>query len=98
MSTPVPSPQPGEVYVLDSPEGHGAGLGHIANGSVVTVDGVHDAGTAGVGHAGEASVTLAHDHETHVIGDDGNHAPGLARRLFSLHLSDFHRLFRKVTA
>lgn len=98
MTTPAPSPQPGEVYVLDSPEGHGAGLGHIPNGTVVQVDGVHEAGTAGVGHAGETSVTVTHDHDTHVIGDDGNHAPGKARRTFSLHLTDFLRLFRKVTA
>jgi hypothetical protein len=63
----------------------------------VVVD-VHPAGTAGVGHAGEDSVLLAHDYDTHVITDDGGHAPGKAVRHFSIHLSDFVRLFKKADA
>ncbi len=98
MTTPAPSPAPGEAYVLENAEGHGAGLGHIPTGSVVSVVDVAPAGTPGIGHAGEASVVLAHEHETHLITDDGTHAPGKTVRHFSLHLSDFLRLFKKVEA
>jgi hypothetical protein len=98
MTTPVPAPVAGDSFVLDSPEGLGSGMGHIPNGSVVQFEAVHEAGTAGVGHAGEASVVLSHEHATHVITDEGTHAPGTARRLFSLHVSDFLRMFKKVDA
>lgn len=89
-------PAPGATYVLENPEGHGAGLGHIPTGSLVTVVDVHPAGTPGVGHAGDDSVLLAHEHETHIITDDGSHAPGVALRHFSVRLVDFSRLFKKV--
>ncbi|MFF1701340.1 hypothetical protein [Streptomyces sp. NPDC058252] len=89
-------PKTGEAYVLDNAEGHGAGLGHIPNGSLVTVVDVHPAGTPGVGHAGDDAVLLAHEHETHVITDDGSHAPGVALRHFTVRLVDFSRLFKKV--
>ncbi|MFJ6508581.1 hypothetical protein [Streptomyces sp. NPDC091879] len=99
MKTLAPlGPTKGESYVLENAEGHGAGLGHIPSGSVVSVVDVHPAGTAGVGHAGEASVLLSCEHDTHVITDDGSHAPGKAVRHFSLHLSDFERMFKKVDA
>jgi hypothetical protein len=98
MTTPAPSPTSGEAYVLENAEGHGAGLGHLPTGSTVVVVDVHPAGTAGVGHAGEDSVLLAHVHDTHVITDEGNHAPGKSVRHFTLHLSDFTRLFKKVDA
>lgn len=98
MTTPAPSPATGETYVLENAEGHGAGLGHLPTGSEVVVVDVHPAGTAGVGHAGEDSVVLAHDYDTHVITDDGNRAPGKAVRHFSIHLSDFTRLFKKADA
>ncbi|MER5754284.1 hypothetical protein [Streptomyces sp. NPDC002088] len=99
MTTSAPElPAQGATYVLENAEGHGAGLGHVPNGSVVTVVEVHPAGTAGIGHAGEDSVLLAYEHDTHVITDDGGHAPGKAIRHFSLHLSDFLRLFTKVDA
>jgi hypothetical protein len=96
MTTPAPSPQQGEVYVLENAEGHGAGLGHLPTGSAVTVVDVHPAGTAGVGHAGEDSVLLSHEFDTHVITDEGNHAPGKAVRHLSLHVSDFLRMYKKV--
>jgi hypothetical protein len=98
MKTRASLPAPGGSYVLENAEGHGAGLGHIPNGSVVTVVEVHPVGTAGVGHAGEDSVLLAYAHDTHVITDDGVHAPGTSVRLFSLHLSDFKSMFKKVDA
>jgi hypothetical protein len=82
--------------VLENAEGHGAGLGHLPTGSVVSVVEVHPAGTAGVGHAGEDSVLLSHVHDTHIITDKGDYAPGRSVRHFSLHLSDFMRLFTKV--
>lgn len=97
MTTPA-VPSPGETYVLENAEGHGAGLGHLPTGSVVTVVDIHPAGTAGVGHAGEHSVVVSHEHNTHVITDAGDHAPGVATRHFSLHLVDFSRLFNKVDA
>jgi hypothetical protein len=92
------TPAPGESYVLENAEGHGAGLGHLPTGSVVSVVEVHPVGTAGIGHAGEDSVLLAHEHDTHVITDEGAHAPGKAVRHLSLHLSDFLRMFKKVDA
>lgn len=99
MTTPAPVvPTRGETYVLENAEGHGAGLGLIPTGSVVSVVDVHPAGTAGVGHAGEHSVLVAYEYDSHVITDAGNHAPGKAVRHFSLHLSDFSRLFKKVDA
>jgi hypothetical protein len=88
----------GEAYVLENAEGHGAGLGHLPTGSTVVVVDVHPAGTAGIGHAGEDSVLLAHEFDTHVLTDSGDHAPGKALRQFTLHLSDFTRLFKKVDA
>lgn len=92
------APATGDTYVLENAEGHGAGLGHLPTGSVVSVVEVHPVGTPGIGHAGEDSVLLAHAHETHVLTDDGNHAPGIAVRQFTLHLSDFLRMFKKVDA
>jgi hypothetical protein len=97
MTTPAPLvPSPGETYVLENAEGHGAGLGHIPSGSPVAVVDVFPAGTAGVGHAAEHSVLVEYEHDTHVITDSGQHAPGTATRRFSVHLSDFQRLFKKV--
>jgi hypothetical protein len=99
MTTPaLLSPTSGESYVLENAEGHGAGLGHVPTGSVVSVVDVHPAGTAGVGHAGEDSVLLSYEHDTHVLAEGGTHAPGKAVRHFSLHLSDFTRMFKKVDA
>jgi hypothetical protein len=99
MTTPAPlSPTTGESYVLENAEGHGAGLGHVPTGSVVSVVDVHPAGTAGVGHAGEDAVLLSYEHDTHVITTGGAHTPGKAVRHFSLHLSDFTRMFKKVDA
>jgi hypothetical protein len=94
--TRTSSPAQGESYVLTNAEGHGAGQGHLPTGSVVSVVDVHPAGTAGVGHAGEDSILLAHEYDTHVITDEGTHAPGKSIRHFSLHLSDFKTLFKKV--
>jgi hypothetical protein len=90
------APKPGDAYVLKNAEGHGAGLGHIPTGSAVTVVDVHQAGTPGVGHAGTDVVLLSHEHDTHVITDEGNHAPGKAVRHFSVALADFVRMFKKA--
>jgi hypothetical protein len=99
MKTPAPvTPTAGETFVLENAEGFGAGLGHVPSGSAVSVVDVHPAGTAGIGHAGEDSVLLAYEHDTHVITDAGAHAPGTAVRHFSLHLSDFLRMFKKSDA
>lgn len=94
----VPSgPITGDTYELVNAEGHGAGLGHIANGARVTVAGVHPEGTPGVGHAGGRSVVVNHEHSTHVLTADG-HAPGTAVRSFALPVDDFERLFTKVAS
>lgn len=89
-------PAQGEKYVLVNPEGHGSGLGHIPTGTEVSVIDVHAPGTSGVGHSGEESVLASYEHETHVITDEGTHAPGKTPRAFSLHTGDFARLFKKV--
>jgi hypothetical protein len=95
MARTPSGPKSGDVYVLQNAEGHGAGMGHIPTGSVVTVVDVHPAGTAGVGHAGEDVVLVAHEHDTHIITDEGDHAPGKAVRTFSVPAADFTRLFKK---
>lgn len=87
-----------DTYVLENPEGYGSGLGHIPTGTEVTVIAVLAPGTAGVGHAGEESVLVSYEHVTHVLSGEGGHAPGSTPRAFSLHTSDFKRLFKKKVA